>query len=307
MSISDVLSEYDRIRQKNDDELALRFRHVYEQLPELKALHEKIQALQLEQIKQALTGEFDTAALHDLMETAEVMLTSAGYDADFLDPIHTCADCRDTGFLANGTRCACFKKRVLEDKLDAARLTDSGISFEAFNLLLFDDTPMDGGRSPRDFMRAVKNRCETYADSFPAARPILLLSGGIGLGKTYIAKCIMRRVIERGYTAAFYTAYRLFSLFHRDRLGENVDLDPIFRVPLLIIDDIGTEPMTRNVTVEYFFDLINERLAQELHTIIVTNLPFHDIKDRYGERIHSRLMAERQSTKLIFKGRDIRY
>ena len=307
MSISDVLSQYDHIKQQNDDELALRRQHIYEQLPKLKALHSKIQALQLEQVRRALTGEFNTAELDALMETAEAMLKSAGYDADYLDPIYTCTDCRDTGFRDDGTRCACFKKRVLEDKLDAARLTDSGISFEDFDLSLFDDTPIDGSRSQRDFMRAVKNRCEAYADSFPATRPILLLSGGIGLGKTYVAKCIMRRVIERGYTAAFYTAYRLFSLFHRDRLGENVDLDPIFDVPLLIIDDIGTEPMTRNVTVEYLFDLINERLAQNRHTVIVTNLPFHDIKDRYGERIHSRLMAERQSTKLIFKGRDIRY
>jgi DNA replication protein DnaC len=155
-------------------------------------------------------------------------------------------------------------------------------------------------------MRAIRTLSEKYADDFPNVKPFLLLSGGIGLGKTYIAKCLMRRVIEHGHTAAFYTAYRLFSLFHRHRLGENVDLDPIFNVPLLVIDDIGTEPMTRNVTVEYFFDLINERLALGLHTVIATNLSFGDINARYGERIHSRLMDTRHSMKIIFEGRDIR-
>ena len=79
-----------------------------------------------------------------------------------------------------------------------------------------------------------------------------------------------------------------------------MDLEPLFEVPLLIIDDIGTEPMTRNVTIEYFFDLINERTNASLNTMIVTNLPFHEIKDRYGDRIHSRLMDKRTSLKMIF-------
>ena len=195
---------------------------------------------------------------------------------------------------------------MLEDKLDAARLTDTDISFEMFNLNIFNNTPLSDGKSQQDLMLSYKKQLQDYANSFPNCKQILLLSGPTGLGKTYIAKCVMRRVIERGYTAAFYTAYRLFSLFHADRLSEPVDLTPIFEVPLLVIDDVGTEPMTRNVTVEYFFDLINERTAAGLHTVIVTNLAFHDLKERYGDRIHSRLM-DKCSSKKLFKGKDVRY
>ena len=270
---------------------------MYAQLPALKALHEQIRKLQIEQLRRAVTGDMDATQIHTLMNEAAAMLTGAGFDKHYLDPIYTCADCHDTGTLKGGTRCSCFKKRVLEDKLSAARLTDDSVSFEQFDETLFDKTPMASGRSQRDIMRAIRTVCEKYADDFPDSKPFLLLSGGIGLGKTYAAKCLMRRVIEHGYTAAFYTAYRLFSLFHRHRLGENIDLDPIFNVPLLVIDDIGTEPMTRNVTVEYFFDLINERLALGRHTVIVTNLSFNDINARYGERIHSRLMDTRHSMK----------
>jgi DNA replication protein DnaC len=89
-------------------------------------------------------------------------------------------------------------------------------------------------------------------------------------------------------------------------MGDNVDLTPLFEVPLLIIDDLGTEPMTRNVTIEYFFDLINERYVSGLHTVIVTNMGFLELKQQYGDRIHSRLMDVRLSQKIIFKGRDVR-
>ena len=195
---------------------------------------------------------------------------------------------------------------MLAYKLDEARLVDDTVSFEQFNISVFDTAPIENGKSQQDVMWRYKKITESYANTFPECPPVLLFSGATGLGKTYIAKCIMRRVIERGYMSAFYTAYRLFSIFHRDRLGEDIDLRPVFEVPLLIIDDLGTEPMTRNVTREYLFDLINERTHEGRHTLIVTNLTFEEINERYGEPIHSRLMDKYTSQKIRFVGRDIR-
>jgi hypothetical protein len=65
--------------------------------------------------------------------------------------------------------------------------------------------------------------------------------------------------------------------------------------------------MTKNVTKEYFFDLINERNDANLKTILVTNLIMDDLNVRYGERIYSRLADTRFSRKILFKGDDIRY
>ncbi len=308
MSISDVLAEYEYIRSQNKIEEQRRRQEVYKNAPQLGELHKQKNEIQLKRLKQALTSNsIDTKDILALREKANKMVVDAGFDKHYLDPVFTCSICRDTGSRDDSLHCDCFNKRVLEDKLDQAKLTDSRISFEQFDIEIFDDEPLDNGKSQRDFMGKIKQLSEEYSNDFPNDTTIFLLSGGTGLGKTYLSKCIMRRVIERGYTAAFYTAYRLFSLFHSDRLGENVDLSGIFTAPLLIIDDIGTEPMTRNVTIEYFFDLNNGRVAANLHTIIVTNLAFHEIRERYGERIHSRLMDNRNSKKIIFKGKDIRY
>ncbi len=308
MSISDVLAEYSRIRQQNERELDRRKDEVFECVPELAALHEQLEALLIARPKLRLKGEPDGSdRIEALRAQSAALLSRAGYEENYLSPVFSCAQCRDTGLLDDATHCDCFKKRVLEDKLDAARLTDDGTSFEQFDLGRFDTEPIENGKSQRDMMARIRELCIGYADSFPGCSSLLLLSGSVGLGKTYVSKCIMRRVIERGFTAASFTAYRLFSLFHQHRLGEDVDLDPILEVPLLIIDDIGTEPMTKNVTKEYFFDLINERSAAGRKTVIVTNLPFHELDERYGERIFSRLMDARFSQKILFKGKDIRY
>ena len=308
MSARDVFDVYENIRRKNEAEAQRRRAEVYGKLPELKSLHERIRTLQLERISKTSKGsDFDLNAMDALRKQASQLLASAGYDTHFLEPVFTCPTCRDTGLRENASRCDCFFRYRLEYKLDEARLLNDGASFERFDIMRFSEEPLENGRSQRDYMVQYKRITQTWADSFPDCSLILLISGGTGLGKTYTARCVMRRVIERGFTAAYYTAYRLFSLFHSHRLGESVDLDAIFSVPVLVIDDVGTEPMTRNVTVEYFFDLLNERAAAGLHTVIVTNLTFEALNERYGERIHSRLMDKNQSYKIQFKGQDIRY
>lgn len=308
MSVSDVLAEYVRIRQQNEQELSRRRDEAYARVLALQALDEQLHALLIARPRLRLLGEADNGAQIDALRAQRLaMLTAAGYDAHFLDPVYTCHTCRDTGVLDDATHCGCFKKRLLEDKLEDARLADDGVSFEHFDLSLFSDAPVENGKSQRDYMARYRQIFEDYAAAFPDCPPLLILSGGIGLGKTFMSKCVMRRVIERGHTAASFTAYRLFSLFHQHRLGEDVDLEPIFKVPLLIIDDLGTEPMTRNVTKEYLFDLLNERSAAHLNTLIVTNLTMDALNERYGERIYSRLADTRGSQKILFKGKDIRY
>lgn len=308
MSLSDVMASYDSIRLRNEQEQQRRRNEVYERVPQLADLHQQINNELMRRLKHAIDGvETDKHGIQIMIDKAQALLTEAGFDQNYLNPIVSCADCRDTGTRDDFRRCDCLKKRILEDKLDEARLTDNGVSFELFDPEIFSDEQTENGYSQRNMMCRIKQHCEKYADSFPDCAHILIFTGGIGLGKTYLTKCIMRRIIEQGHTAAYYTAYRLFSCFHRDRIGEEVDLSPFFDAPLLIIDDLGTEPMTRNVTREYFFDLLNERIAGGKHTLISTNLPLEELNERYGERIHSRLMDVRHSEKIIFKGRDVRY
>ena len=75
---------------------------------------------------------------------------------------------------------------------------------------------------------------------------------------------------------------------------------------LLLIDDLGTEPMLENITVEYLFTLLNERRSGRLPTLIATNLTPRELQARYTERIFSR-MVDRSDTELLhFIGQDVR-
>ena len=64
----------------------------------------------------------------------------------------------------------------------------------------------------------------------------------------------------------------------------------------MLIDDLGTEPVLKNVTKEYLYNLINTRQINKRATLITTNLSLDNILDRYDERIFSRLGNKNLST-----------
>jgi len=75
---------------------------------------------------------------------------------------------------------------------------------------------------------------------------------------------------------------------------------------LLMIDDLGTEPMFNGITVEYLFTLLNERYVTRKHTVIATNLAPAKIQERYGERVASRILDASRCIKVEMRGNDLR-
>ena len=82
--------------------------------------------------------------------------------------------------------------------------------------------------------------------------------------------------------------------------------DQLLSVPLLLIDDLGSEPMMRNITVEYLFTLLNERMAARRHTVIATNLSPLQLQEIYGERVSSRLLDRTRCATMRLEGKDLR-
>ena len=156
----------------------------------------------------------------------------------------------------------------------------------------------------------IRDLCLEYADGFPYTyKPNLLLTGEAGLGKTFLLSSIAERLEARGFSPVLISAYRLLEImrekhFHMDAPG--TDFESLLSCPILLIDDLGCEPMLKNITQEYLFVLINERIQKKKPTVIATNMTPAQLKERYGERIMSRICDTSVCDSVRLMGRDLR-
>ncbi len=239
-------------------------------------------------------------------------LQGGGLPTDALQPVYTCQACRDEGYLYEPSRhmCACF-----ETELNRRMLAEVGLNttkpqtFEAYDEKLFSTEPIAPyGVSQRQMMAKNRNACQEYADRFPTPPTRdLLFVGRSGLGKTFLLQALAHRVAARGIMPLYTSAYRLFETARKAYFDNDPEqMAELMNAPLLLIDDLGTEPLMANITITQLFNLLNERQLRGLHTVISTNLPLSELKERYTERIASRLLDGRDVAQLTFIGEDVR-
>ena len=217
----------------------------------------------------------------------------------FLEIAYECPRCADTGSLPDGTLCPCAREKLL-----ARRYASSGLAEDA-RFELFSTTIYKNVEQRRRSLRA-KELCELYAGELALnGAPGLILMGETGVGKTYLLDCIGRRALERGHRVQKYTAYNIIDMMLRAVRERSAAAD-LLAPELLLIDDLGTEPMIPSITFEALFAAINERGNAGRATAIATNLDRAGILDGYGERIFSRLFSQRGYSVIELKGSDLR-
>jgi len=250
-----------------------------------------------------------------LQKEREALLKGLGYEADALDDKPACPLCGDTGWM--GTEmCTCLKQLCAQEQMKGLtallNLTDEQ-SFDRLRLDVYSDRPWQGeGRSPRENMKRVVAVCEGFARQFPDY-PLknLLLSGGTGLGKTFLSGCVAREVSNRGFSVVYDTAINLFAAFetrkftrdlHEERQARD-DTRRYLGCDLLILDDLGSE-LTTPLAQSTLYEVINSRIQADKRTIISTNLSMEHIAQRYTPQIVSRIGGLYRE--LTFYGEDIR-
>ncbi|MEG1968150.1 MAG: ATP-binding protein [Clostridia bacterium] len=237
-------------------------------------------------------------------------LKAGGYAADYLQPVYTCPDCHDEGYVYAPSRrmCACMTKELNRRVLSVLGLAEDKQTFETFDPMVFSDAVGAEGVSQRKIAMGNRDRCMAYADSFPNTDVRdLLLMGKSGLGKTYLLRAIAHRVAENGAMPLYTSAYHMFEVARQSYIENNSDLlSEMMNVPLLLLDDLGTEPMMNNITIVQLFNLLNERHLAGRHTVLSTNLTLPELRERYTERITSRFLDATSCKRLGFIGDDIR-
>ena len=242
------------------------------------------------------------------------LLAGHGWSADALEDKPLCARCGDSGWVG-AEMCDCLKVLCAQEQLrELSRLLDLGEqSFQQFDFSYYSpEVWPDWGRSPRENMEKVFQICRDYAQNFGRYYfNNLFLSGGTGLGKTFLSACIARTVSENGFSVVYDTAGSIFAQFETEKFSRDGEdareaRDGTRRYlgcDLLILDDLGSEMATPFIQAA-LYRLVNSRLTADRRTVISSNLTMDDVRRRYTPQIASRLEGEYRV--LPFFGEDIR-
>ncbi len=309
-------AELDARRRSNEQEEQRRLREIEEEHPEIYRLVQNRRELIFGTIRGILGGGAEDAEdLPTRMEKASAeireRLRAAGLPEDYLAPVCSCPRCGDTGYVGEGirTRCECLE-RILSRKIreSLGLSAEAGETFENYNENLFPDRKLEGmSFSQREMTARIRDACVQWTELWPNQRPRdLVLSGPSGVGKTFLLHAMATRLIEKGHPAMMITAYEYLNLARRSFFGEENETRELLRVPALFLDDLGSEPMMKNVTIEQIFYLINERQKNRLSTVISTNLNRIELRERYTERIASRLTDRYTCDFFSMMGEDVR-
>ena len=232
------------------------------------------------------------------------LLAAHGYPADYLDVHYTCPECCDTGFVG-GKPCICLERetgRISAEQMNRhSRLALS--SFETFSLHYYSSLPEE------QYLAMEQNLqfCKQYAADFsPSSCGNVLMIGNTGLGKTHLSLSVASVLLQNGYSVIYDSVGDLLHKLEQEHFGRkdgDDTLDTLLECDLLILDDFGTEFDT-SFTRSMIYTIINSRINSGKPMIINTNLTPNEIKERYGDRILSRLLFA--SKILHFYGSDIR-
>lgn len=168
---------------------------------------------------------------------------------------------------------------------------------------------------PKKFANTSLNDCNKqpksfheYARSWAKNPEAAILLGGSGRGKTQFAFAMIRemfRLCPRTIWPRYYTSPYMDSLLleaSRSDEGDKFVVDQMGSEDLLFIDDFGRETTSERVKRQYF-EVLNQRYAKLLPTLISTNLSIEQIGQHMNEAIASRFQ---EFQILEFLGPDLR-
>ena len=305
-----LLYTYQRAREQALEECRLRQEAVYARFPRLREITEARKALTY-QLGRSLLAQEDpqstrkayAANMQALLREERALLKENNIPPAFLEPVWRCDACQDTGYVTgeDGVKrmCACLTQRMLAEQFTQGQVSRRE-RFETFQEDIFP--------TPRQRKATCKARdiCKDYAERFPGNNPPgLLILGQAGLGKSFLLNCVAVRVLERGFSVLSLPAYDYMQAV----LAALRDRQPMpdFHAPdLLILDDLGAEPMLNNITRENLTNLLDARQRQGLATAFSSNFTREQIINEYGERFAFRLLSPRNTLPWELIGENLR-
>ena len=191
--------------------------------------------------------------------------------------------------------CACCKAKREQQEVAirqqkhrdlVRRLKAEGFSDTAMLNWTFEN---DNGHSPQ------MHHAHRYVEQWQTMRSEnlgLLLWGGVGTGKSFLAGCIANALMEQEVPVRMTNFARIMNELNSSFSGRNAVVDKLCRYPLLIIDDFGMERGTE-YALEQVYNIVDSRYRSQKPLIVTTNLTLDEIRhlqDTAHARIYDRIL-----------------
>jgi len=190
--------------------------------------------------------------------------------------------------------------------------------FEDFDLSYYPDSIYldKSAKSYRDVAKTVLQAARDFAETCAKSNTDqhqgkgLFIYGNVGSGKTYLCSSIANYLLEKGKDVLFIVVPDLLdeiraSYSGETEMSESQVLRYAINAPVLILDDLGAHNYTEWAKNK-IYSIINNRLNNEMPTIINSNLNLGQIERYLGERTTSRIV-ELCDIYGLFVPKDIRH
>jgi len=300
-------------RAESIDTQEQRIKEAEAKIPQLGEVNRSLSMTGLKIMGEAMAHTLNEERLSEIREEYEDLaarkrnlLLAFGFPEDYIDIKYHCPLCSDTGYVGIDM-CKCLKRELVLASLESSGLSSliRNQSFGTFSLDYYQN-------NDRVNMTKVVNTMKGFAETFsPKNGESWLFIGPTGLGKTHLSTAVAVELIKKGFDVVYestqqimtdYETVRFSSGYASDR--EMPDLTRYTEADLLIMDDLGTE-MTTQYTISCLYNIVNTRINRNLSTIISTNLTQKELRERYSDRITSRLFGEYHP--VVFTGNDVRF
>jgi len=308
-----IIKGYERTRDTNHRLSEARREEVCSTIPGFRELDASVGTHSVASARSLLEGKEDALPrlrekLAEIAASRKQLLAQYGFPPDYLDPIYQCPLCQDTGYVPSPDglkiKCQCFRQQEISILYAQSNIQEL-IARENFSTLSYEYYQND---DLRRFESAVQ-LCRQFVRNFKEDNQNLFFYGTVGTGKSFLSGCIAKELLEQGNSVIYFSATGLFDLLARyafDMRAKEALQDlctDLYDCNLLIIDDLGTE-ITNSFVTSQLFSCLNERHLRRKATVISTNISLEELRDRYSDRIFSRVTSSFTLCKLT--GPDIR-
>ncbi len=143
--------------------------------------------------------------------------------------------------------------------------------------------------------KAIRVAAKSFYDSLSKNRlwAVLVLSGGVGTGKTLLASELAQSMIDKMTLSVRYcTAHQMIaeiqSSYGDDTKTEEGEILKFVNYDILIIDEIDAKANRENANL-LLTEVINRRYNGNRPVVVITNQSFDKLAAHVGDRVHSRL------------------